>query len=85
MSINEGKITSYQKATDKMLGQINLDIQAKGGNSGSPLIDAETSEVIGVFCGSALSRGSEIVEEINYARPIEYVWNMLDREYKENN
>ena len=85
MSINEGKIMSYQKATSMNLGQINLDIQAKGGNSGSPLIDAETSEVIGVFCGSALSRGSEIVEEINYARPIEYVWNMLEKEYKENN
>ncbi len=85
MSINEGKVASYQKPNQYALGQINLDIQAKGGNSGSPLIDAETSEVIGVFCGSALSFGAQITEEINYARPIEYVWNMLDKDYKENN
>lgn len=84
MSINEGKITSYQRANSKMLAQINLDIQAKGGNSGSPLINSETSEVIGVLCGSALSYGNEITEEINYARPISYVWDLLEKEFKEN-
>lgn len=85
LSINEGKVMSYQKANQWMEDQINLDIQAKGGNSGSPLIDSNTSKVIGVFCGSAISYGQSITEEINYARPIKYVWNMLDKEYKENN
>ncbi len=84
MSINEGKITSFQKENSKMLAQINLDIQAKGGNSGSPLIDEKTSQVLGVFCGSAISHGAEITEEINYARPIDYVWSLLEKEYKEN-
>lgn len=85
LSINEGKIASYQKGVEDNLNQINLDIQAKGGNSGSPIIDAETSSVIGVLCGSSLSYGSSLVEEINYARPIDYVWNMLEKEFKENN
>ena len=84
MSINEGKITSYQRGNERVLAQINLDIQAKGGNSGSPLIDAETSKVIGILCGSAISRGHEITEEINYARPIDYVWKLLEKEFKEN-
>ena len=85
MSANEGKVMSYQKANQWMLDQINLDIQAKGGNSGSPVIDAETSKVIGVFCGSSISRGQSVTEEINYGRPIKYVWNMLEKEYKEKN
>ena len=85
MSINEGKVMSYQKETPWSVDQINLDIQAKGGNSGSPVIDAETSKVIGVFCGSAISHGQSVTEEINYCRPIKYVWNMLEKEYKENN
>ena len=83
LSINEGKIASYQKDMHGAPGQINLDIQAKGGNSGSPIIDAETSEVLGVFCGSALSFGANLTEEINYCRPIDYVWDMLEKEYKE--
>lgn len=84
MSINEGKIASFQRENAKMLAQINLDIQAKGGNSGSPLINSETSEVIGVLCGSAISYGNEITEEINYARPVDYVWELLEKEFKEN-
>ena len=85
LSINEGKVASYQKESERGLAQINLDIQAKGGNSGSPVIDEATSTVIGMLCGSSLSYGSKLVEEINYARPIDYVWNMLEKEYKENN
>ena len=84
MSINEGKIASYQKANGTQLAQINLDIQAKGGNSGSPLIDSKTSKVIGILCGSALSYGHDITEEINYARPISSVWELLEKEFKEN-
>lgn len=80
LSINEGKIASYQKSNSMTLGQINLDIQAKGGNSGSPILDGETSMVIGILCGSSLSRGNDITEEINYARPVEYVYELLDRE-----
>ena len=84
MSVNEGKVMSYQKANEWMLDQINLDIQAKGGNSGSPVIDGKTSKVIALFCGSSISHGQSITEEINYGRPIKYVWNLLDKEYKEN-
>ena len=76
MSVNEGKIASYQR---NMNGpdQINLDISAKSGNSGSCVIDGATGQVIGVLCGSSTSQSGALVEEINYCRPISYIWDLI--------
>lgn len=78
MSVNEGRVASYQRSTGRWPDQINLDIEAKGGNSGSPILVEGTSRVIGVFCGSSISHGSSLTEEINYCRPIEYAWKLLE-------
>lgn len=78
MSINEGKVSSYQRHYDvNKPDLINIDITAKSGNSGSCVIDKETGYVIGVLCGSNLSRSGDLVEEVNYCRPISYVWDLI--------
>lgn len=82
LSINKGKVASYQKGVGSNPDQINLDIQAKGGNSGSPLLDAKTSRVIGILCGASLSYHGDLTEEINYGRPIDYLWRMIEKESK---
>lgn len=84
MSINEGKIASYQRDMEEVPDQINLDISAKGGNSGSLIVDEKTSRVIGILCGSSLSHGSSITEEINYCRPISYLYKLIRENKKEN-
>lgn len=84
MSINEGKVASYQKGTADRLDQINLDISAKGGNSGSPIIDAKTSRVIGILVGASLSPHGEIVDQIIFCRPISFAWDLLKREHQQD-
>ena len=78
MSINEGKVASYQR--NNPTGRpdaINLDIMAKSGNSGSCVIDGATGQVIGVLCGSELSQSGSLTEEVNYCRPISFVWDLI--------
>ena len=78
MSVNEGKIASYQRGRDHgQPDQINLDISAKSGNSGSAVIDEETGKVIGILCGSSTNVSGQLVEEINYCRPISYIWDHI--------
>ena len=84
MSINEGKIASYQRDMDEIPDQINLDISAKGGNSGSLIVDGKTSRVIGILCGASLSYNSSVTEEINYCRPISYIYKLIRENKKEN-
>lgn len=74
MSINIGKVSSYQKGNPDY---INLDITAKSGNSGSCVVDKQTGYVIGVLCGSNLSRSNDLVEEVNYCRPASYIWQLI--------
>ena len=83
MSINEGKVASYQKGKNGDPDQINLDIDAKGGNSGSLIVDAETSKVIGILTGASLQYHGETIEEIIFCRPISYVWSLLEKEIEE--
>lgn len=75
LSITEGKIVSYQNM-EKGRRIINLDCEAKQGNSGSCVIDAETGRVIGVLSGSHIG-GVAYQEEINYCSPIEFVWQLI--------
>ena len=82
MSYNQGKVASYQKGKDGDPDQINLDIEAKPGNSGSLIVDAKTSKVIGILTGASLTHTANTVEEINFCRPISYVWSLLDKEIK---
>ena len=78
MSINEGKVASYQRNNPNgRPDAINLDITAKSGNSGSCVIDGATCQVIGVLCGSELSRSGSLTEEVNYCRPVSFVWDLI--------
>jgi len=68
---NDGKIET--EITDKHgLQIINIDIRGRHGNSGGPVIDMKTGNVIGIFKGSILGVG---VDEINQMRPISYFWD----------
>lgn len=66
-SYYKGYISSNQKING--LDITLLDISAKAGNSGSPVINLESGKVIGILCGSILG-GKDNREEINYMRPI---------------
>lgn len=76
VSYTRGYISSKQMKNG--MEQVLLDISAKAGNSGSPVLSRETGKVIGVLCGSILNNsGDRLVEEINYMRPIRYISSMF--------
>ena len=78
ISTNVGKIVSYQKRQDGP-DFINIDLSAKSGNSGSGVLNLEKGYAIGVLCGGSLNQAGALVEEVNYCRPISYVWDLIER------
>ena len=76
ISTNVGRIVSYQKRTDGP-DFINIDLSAKSGNSGSGVLNLEQGYAIGVLCGGNLSHNGTTYEEVNYCRPISYVWDLI--------
>lgn len=78
VSTNVGKIVSYQKRNDGP-NFINIDLSAKSGNSGSGVLNLEQGYAIGVLCGGNLSHNGSMYEEVNYCRPISYVWDLIVR------
>ncbi len=76
ISTNVGKIVSYQKRKDGP-DFINIDLSAKSGNSGSAVLNLEHGYAIGVLCGGSLNNNGALVEEVNYCRPISYVWDLI--------
>lgn len=71
-SLFEGRISSAQIVQG--CERLYVDIQAKRGNSGGPVIDQKSGCVVGVLCGSQIDGNSRLVEEINYIRPVHYIW-----------
>lgn len=53
-----------------------LDISAKAGNSGSPIVSVESGKVIGILKGS-LTGGANNREEVNYMLPMSYIDQVL--------
>jgi S1-C subfamily serine protease len=84
ISTNVGKIVSYQKRTDGP-DFINIDLSAKSGNSGSGVLNLEKGYAIGVLCGGSLNQAGALVEEVNYCRPISYVWDLIERNQPKEN
>lgn len=78
LSFTRGYISSIQKQNKSE--KILLDISAKSGNSGSPIIDIATGKVLGILCGSILNESTNITEEINYMSPIKYLFSLIDEE-----
>lgn len=77
VSFTRGYVSSRQIKNG--LEQVFLDVSAKAGNSGSPVLNRRTGKVIGILCGSILNQsGQALVEEINYMRPIKYIARMME-------
>lgn len=75
ISFSRGYISSLQQKNG--IKHALLDISAKAGNSGSPVIHVKTGNVIGILCGSILNQAGKLTEEINYMRPISYFWELF--------
>ncbi len=70
-----GSISSSENQRDEngyMLYYINSE--AKSGHSGSPIVSLSDGCVIGVLLGSITNQSGDLTEEINYMRPITYLW-----------
>lgn len=74
-SITKGIVSSLQIKDG--IKRVMLDIDAKSGNSGGPVIDLKRKKVIGVLLGSHI-QGKDYQEEINYMRPISYIWKKIN-------
>lgn len=66
ISYTRGYVSSYQ--TIKGRACALLDISAKAGNSGSPVVSCENGKIIGFLSGSILG-GHDNREEVNYMIP----------------
>lgn len=75
VSFTRGYVSSVQTKEGKK--RILLDIAAKAGNSGSPVVSLETGNVIGVLSGSVIG-GVNNREEVNYMIPITYILELLE-------
>ena len=70
-----GSISSSENQRDEDgLVRYNIDAQAKCGDSGAPIISLLDGCVIGVLMGSITNQSGDLTEEINYMRPIIYLW-----------
>lgn len=74
ISFSKGYVSSNQTISGQK--RTLLDISAKAGNSGSPVIDYRTGYVLGVLSGS-YTGGARNAEEINYMIPIHYLFELL--------
>ena len=72
-SLFEGRISSSQIVQG--CERLYVDMQAKRGNSGGPVVDQRTGCVVGVLCGSQIDGNSQFFEEINFIRPVKYIWD----------
>ena len=75
VSFTRGYISSKQVKDGKR--RTLLDISAKAGNSGSPVISLETGGVVGVLSGSIMG-GVNNMEEVNYMIPIDYILELME-------
>lgn len=75
VSFTRGYVSSWQTKDDKK--RVLLDVAAKAGNSGSPVISLESGKVVGVLSGS-IRGGVNNMEEVNYMIPLFYVEELFD-------
>lgn len=54
--------------------RIYVNMEAKSGCSGAPVISVESGNVAGILCGSVLDRSEDLTEELNYIVPVRYIW-----------
>ena len=70
-----GYVASSERQTDENgFVRYNINSEAKSGNSGAPIIAMSDGCVIGILLGSMNGKNRDLIEEINYMRPIWYFW-----------
>ena len=57
-----------------------VGIEGKQGCSGAPVFAQDTGCIVGVFTGSQTVAGESLTEELNYYRPISYIWDHVIKE-----
>lgn len=67
-------LEALDRDSSDLVAMLNLQIEGKRGNSGSPLFN-EKMEIIGVFVGSTMRGDESLMEEINRALPIRYFFD----------
>lgn len=72
ITVYEGKVVHEGEKYD------SVDIMGKSGQSGSPIINQATNEVVGVFMGATARMIDRSYQEINHFMPIRHVWNLLE-------
>ena len=77
LSVFQGTVASVQDTGG--VESILLNIEGKAGSSGGMCVDVESGFVIGVFCGSFGHHGAGLTEEVQYARSVQYVWELVRR------
>lgn len=79
ITITEGKVQSINK--DNILQdnivKLFVDISGQPGSSGSGVLDFNNCKCIGIFAGAAIHDTGNIKLTINYAIPIDYLWNLI--------
>ena len=76
MSITKGYISSNQKKYG--LNLTMLDIAARHGNSGGPVISCENGMVIGLLKGSITGNIGQDLDEVNYMLPVSYLYDLIN-------
>lgn len=74
ISFAKGYVSSNQ--IKDSIKKTMLDISAKHGNSGSPIISNENGKVIGILSGSV--PGQNVADEVNFMIPICYLKELLE-------
>ena len=75
VSMFPGNVVSIQKKDG--LDYMYLDIEAKKGCGGSPVLSKTDGSIIGVYIGAFTQGNRNLIEEINYARPAMLLWDEI--------
>ena len=77
-SFFSGDIASKQVKNGEVRYLVGME--GKQGCSGAPVFSSIDGSIIGVFCGSQVKRSESLTEEVNYFRPISYIWDRIIKE-----
>lgn len=79
ITLTEGKVQSINKdnAVGDDITKIFVDISGQPGSSGSGIINKNNGRCIGIFAGAAIHNAETLKLTINYAVPIDYLWDLI--------
>ena len=79
ISLTDGKIQAINKDefVNDGITKLFVDISGKPGSSGSGVVSKETGKCVGIFAGAAINSGQNIKLTMNYAVPVNYLWDLI--------